>query len=42
MRLQLALLQQIHHARYASERERTIGHEGQRCVKLKPGIRWDT
>src|SRR3954452_6936237 len=38
VRLQLALLQQVHHARYASERERTIGNERQRRVKFKPGI----
>src|SRR4030095_15342978 len=38
MRLQLALLQQVHHAPDASERESAIGHEGHGCVKFKPGI----
>src|SRR5262249_41109346 len=41
VRLELALLQQIHHASDASERERTIGHQRNRRVKLQPGIRGD-
>ncbi len=42
VRLQLALLQQVHHPCDASEREHTIGHERHRCVKFKPGIRRET
>ena len=39
VRFELAFLQEIHHASDASEREGTIRHERNRCVKLEPGIR---
>ena len=38
MRLELAFLHQIHHARDASERERAVGHERHRSVKFQPRI----
>src|SRR5919108_6630854 len=39
MRLELALLQEIHDARDASECKCAIGYQRNRCMKLQPGIR---
>src|ERR1041385_7686903 len=39
VRLNLALLDEIHYAGDASERERAICHRGNRRVKFQPGIR---